>query len=294
MKKHPLDSADDIEKISRNLLLSAKAWGKRPTPVDDIVRFANLQIEMGVDLSTIEPGFFSKNFQFAKQAVKKVVGIIDRREKRIYLDHTQNPSRKNFVKLHEVGHDACSWQSALGYMDDDKTLAHDANDIFEREASFFASCTLFQHEQFDEQVAKLPLSINSAILLGQMFGGSNHATIRRYVEKSKKRCALLVLLKPEVNGAYHVGVRDYFQSFSFTEAFGEITWPGDKCGLEYVFVQEIMRKRRLHENGQIALAIGSGEMVTFTYHFFNSGWNTFILLLPVGETNKSRIVILPK
>ena len=294
MKKSPLDSAEDIEKISRNLLLSAKAWGKRPTPVDDIVRFANLQIEMGVDLSTIEPGFFSRNFQFAKQAVKKVVGIIDRREKIIYLDHTQNPSRKNFVKLHEVGHDACSWQSALGYMDDDKTLAHDADDIFEREASFFASCTLFQHEQFDEQVATLPLSINSAMMLGQMFGGSNHAAIRRYVEKSKKRCALLVLHKPEVNGDYHVGVRDYFQSPSFTEVFGEIAWPGDKCGLEFIFVQEIKRKRRLHENGQIALRIESGEMVTFTYHFFNSGWNTFILLLPVGEMNKSRIVILPK
>src|SRR6266566_1774093 len=187
MKKPPLDSADDIENISRNVLLAAKAWGKLPTPVDDIVRFANLQIEMGVDLSKIEPGFFSKNFQFAKEGMRKVLGIIDRRQKTIYLDHTQNPSRKNFVKLHEVGHDACSWQSALGYMDDDKTLDPEADEIFEREASFFASCTLFQLERFDEEIVKLPLSIKSAKILGQMFGGSNHAAIRRYVEKSTKR-----------------------------------------------------------------------------------------------------------
>jgi hypothetical protein len=294
MKHPPLDSAVEIEKISRNLLLAAKAWGKHPTPVDEIVRFADLQIEMGINLSEIEPGYISKNFQFAKQAIKKVIGIIDRREKTIYLDHNQSPPRKNFVKLHEVGHDACSWQSALGYLDNDKTLAQDADDIFEREASFFASCTLFQHELFDEQVAKLPLSINSAMFLGQTFGGSNHAAIRRYVEKSKNRCALLVLTKPELNGEYHVGVRDYFQSAAFTEAFGEITWPGDKCGLEFVFVQEIKRKRKLHVDGQIALAIGSGEVITFEYHFFNSSWNTFILLLPIGEMNKSRIVILPK
>ncbi len=294
MKQPPPDSAEDIHKISRNLLLAAKAWGKRPTPVEDIVKFANLQIEKGIDLSTIEPGFLSKNFQFAKQAVKKVLGIIDRRHKTIYLDHTQRPSRKNFVALHEVGHEACTWQSELGYMDDDKTLDPDADDIFEREASYFASCTLFQHEQFDEEIAKLPLSINSAMVLGDMFGGSNHAAIRRYVEKSTKRCALLVLNKPEVNGEYHVRIRNYFQSIPFTAEFGEIVWPSDKCGLEYIFVQEIKRKRRLHENGQIALVVGYGKTVTFTYHFFNSGYNTFVMLLPIGERNNSRIVILPK
>lgn len=294
MNKPPLESAPDIEKIARNLLLAAKAWGKLPTPVDEIVRFADLQVELGVDLSKLEPGFFSKNFQFAKQAVTKVVGLIDRRQKTIYLDHTQIPSRKNFVKLHEVGHDACTWQSELGYLDDDKTLDPEADEIFEREASFFASCTLFQLERFDEEVAKLPLSIKSAQVLGQMFGGSNHAAIRRYVERSKKRIALLVLHKPEINGEYRVKIRDYFQSVSFSLDFGQIMWPDGKCGLEYIFVQEIKRGRRLHENGQIALIIDSGETVTFTYHFFNSGHNTFIMLLPAGEAIKSRVLILPK
>jgi IrrE N-terminal-like domain len=294
MKRPAIESAGEIEKISRNLLLAAKVWGKRPTPVDELVQFADLQIEMGVNLGEVEPGFISKNFQFLKQAMDKVLGIIDRRQKTIYLDHNQIPSRKNFVKLHEVGHDACYWQRQIGYSDDDKTLAHDAEEIFEREASFFASCTLFQHEIFDAEVAKLPLSISSAMHLGKMFGGSNHAAIRRYVEKSNKRCALLVLKKPEVNGAYHVGVRDYFQSTAFSKAFGEMTWPEEKCGLEFVFVQEIKRNQRFHEHGQIALQVASGEMVTFTYHFFNSSYNTFILLLPVGEINKSRITILPK
>jgi Zn-dependent peptidase ImmA (M78 family) len=293
MKKPPLDSATDIEKISRNILLAAKVWGKLPTPVDDIVKFTNLQIEMGIDLSKIEPGFFSKNFQFAKEALRKVVGMIDRREKKIYLDHTQNPSRKNFVKLHEVGHDVCSWQTALGYLDDDKTLDPEAEDIFEREASFFASCTLFQHERFDEEMLKLPLGVKSAKVLGQKFGGSNHAAIRRYVERSPKRCALLVLHKPEVNGEYHARIRNYFQSTSFTESFGDLSWP-NKCGLDYVFVQELKRGRRLHEDGQIALSVSGGEMVTFSYHFFNSGHNTFVILLPVGEKIPSRVVILPK
>src|ERR1700679_2010187 len=118
MKQPALDSADEIARISRNILLAAKVWSIRPTPVDAIVRFTDLQIEIGVDLSEVEPGFLSKNFQFAKQALGKVVGIIDRRQKTIYLDHQQSAPRKNFVKLHEVGHDACSWQAALWHMDD--------------------------------------------------------------------------------------------------------------------------------------------------------------------------------
>jgi Zn-dependent peptidase ImmA (M78 family) len=293
-EKPPLESAAEIEQISRNILLAANAWGKLPTPVEEIVHFADLQIEKGVDLSRIEPGFISKNFQFAKDAARKLLGVIDRRQKTIYLDHTQIPCRKNFVTLHEVGHDACSWQKALGYLDDEKTLDPSADEIFEREASFFASSTLFQLERFDEEVEKLPLSIKSAQVLGKMFGGSNHAAVRRYVERSKKRCALLVLHKPDTNGEYQVKIRNYFQSHSFTAEFGELSWPEGKCGLNYIFVHEVKRGRRLHEDGQIALVVGSGETVTFSYHFFNSGHNTFIILFPVGEKNSSRVRILPK
>jgi Zn-dependent peptidase ImmA (M78 family) len=295
MKKPALESAGEIEKITRNLLLASKAWDKLPTPVDTIAQYAELQIEMGMDLSKVEPGFFTKNFHFAKKALSKIVGLVDFRQKKIYLDHTQSPSRKNFVKLHEVGHEALSWQSSMkGFMDDDETLDPLVDELFEREASYFASSSLFQLERFEDEAAKLPLSIKSAQLLGQKFGGSCHAAIRRYVERSPKRCALLVLNKPEVNGEYTVGIRDYFQSPAFTASFGEVAWVNEKCGLDWVFVQEIKRGRKLHEDGRVALITGSGESVTFNYHFFNSTHNTFILLLPVGEKIKSRVVILQK
>jgi Zn-dependent peptidase ImmA (M78 family) len=294
-KKPPLDSAGEIERITRNILLASKAWDKFPTPVDTIAQFAQLQIEMGVDLATVEPGFLTKNFQFAKRALSKVVGLVDFRQKKIYLDHTLSVTRKNFVKLHEVGHEALSWQSAMkGFMDDDQTLDPLVDELFEREASSFASASLFQLERFEDELAKLPLSIKSAQVLGQKFGGSCHAAIRRYVERSPKRCALLVLNKPQANGTYTVGIRDYFQSPAFTVDFGEIIWASETCGLEWKFVQEIKRGRKLHEDGQVALVTGSGETVTFNYHFFNSTHNTFILFLPAGEQIKSRVTILQR
>jgi hypothetical protein len=295
MNTAPLESTEDIDKIARNLLLASKTWGILPTPVDKIAEFAELQIANGIDLSTVDPGFFTKNFHFLSRALSKVIGIVDFRQKTIYLDHTQLPCRKNFIKLHEVGHKACSWQSDLkGFMDDDKTLDPSAEEQFEREASYFASGALFQLDRFDDEVAKLPLSIKSAQVLANKFGGSNHAAIRRYVERSKKRCALLVLHKPDQRDDYSAAIRDYFQSPAFTADFGEISWVNGKCGLEWIFVQEIKRGRRLHEDGKVALITGIGDSVTFTYHFFNSTFNTFVLFLPLGERIISRTTIIAR
>ncbi|SRR6266498_326694 len=54
------DSAEEIEKIARTLLLKAKAFGVFPTPVDRIIREAKLSLAKGVDLSKAEAGFFVK------------------------------------------------------------------------------------------------------------------------------------------------------------------------------------------------------------------------------------------
>jgi hypothetical protein len=218
--------------------------------------------------------------------------MIDIREKTIYLDHSQKPKRKNFIKLHEIGHGVLPWQRDLfGCQDDEDTIVPEVKDLFERQASYFASASLFQLERFDEEAAKLPLSIPSARALGQKFGGSVQATLRRYVERSSKRCALLVFHKPVKNGSVYARVRNYFESPSFAEAFGGLTWP-DECGLEYEFVKDMQRNRRDHQEGQIAVTTGALELLTLHYHFFDSTFNIFVLLLPPGETNASRVKIV--
>jgi Zn-dependent peptidase ImmA (M78 family) len=294
MNASPLASASDIEKIAKNILLGSKSWGEFPTPIQKITTYVGLQLEKGVNLSNLDPGFFSKNLQYAQRAVAKVLGLIDIRKRVIYLDQSQIPTRKNFIQLHEVGHDACSWQSKLiDYLDDERTLDPDTAELFEREASFFASSGLFQCEIFESELEKLPLSLNSARVLAKQFGGSCHASLRRYVERSPKRCALLVLHKPEVNGEFHAKIRNYFQSPAFTASFGNISWSDGKCGMDWIFIKEIKRKRKLHADGQVALMTSSGESITFEYHFFNNSHNTFIFLLPPGEKIKSRITIVP-
>ena len=45
MTPEPLASAEEIERIARNILLESGAWGKFPTPVDKIVDFVELSLE---------------------------------------------------------------------------------------------------------------------------------------------------------------------------------------------------------------------------------------------------------
>ena len=198
----------------------------------------NLTVSSNVDISQIHEGYKSKYPDVLLRALGKVRGLLVRKEKKVYLDLNQLDSRKNFVKLHEVGHDVLPWQQKCFDVldDDDESLNFDTHEEFEAEANFFASVTLFQHDRFTSAINKYPLDIDTPIQLSTLFGASIHATLRRYVEYSNNRCALLVLEKPSRCGAL---LRNKFQSLSFTNTFGEMGIPNP----EQLFVaQELINK----------------------------------------------------
>ena len=145
----------------------------------------------------------------------------------------------------------------------------------------------------DRKEVPAKVAINEAIELAKTFGGSRHASLRRYVTKSKKRCALLVFEKPMMNGEFSAEVRNYFQSPSFTTEFGLLQWPS-KCGLDFQFIKEAKFGAKFHEKGQITLAVANGEFVAFSYHYFNNTYNIFVLLMPPGEKIRSRTTIVAR
>src|SRR5687768_7724046 len=156
-----LETAQEIDKIARVLLKDSKAWGKFPTPVDDIVKYAQLTVEKGIDLSKAQLGFFDR-FASVPRLARKVLGMLDYRQKIIYLDHSQKPQKKRFIKLHEVVHEVCPWQRDIrAFLDDESTLDLETEEIFEAEANYGASSLFFQLEIFDEHAEKLPLTIKS-------------------------------------------------------------------------------------------------------------------------------------
>ena len=289
MRPDPLDSIADIEAAAKLLLRESKARGVFPTPVDKIVKTAELQIDQGIDLSRAKQGFFAKKFEGIGRVSRKVLGVLDFRSKTIYLDLQQRDSRQRFVKLHEVGHDVLPWQGDAYRWDDENTIAPSVKNIFEREASTFASSVLFQLERFDEEAGKLPLAIKSSLALAKKFGASCQATIRRYVQHSRKRCMVLVLEAPDTN--MNAKIRNCFESKAFAKEFGSLPWP-KQCGPSLPFVRDMLNNRKYHERGSLLCKSMTGDEIALSYHYFNNTYNGFVLLFPPGEFIRTRTKIV--
>jgi len=291
MDSNALNSQKKIQDIAFDILKQSKSLGVFPTPVDKIIQYTELRVNEKKYLERIPKNYFTKSKEVLKRALRKVNGILDRREKTIYIDLNQIPARKKFIKLHEVGHEVLPWQKEMFEIleDDEISISSETHDEFEIEASYFASEALFQGEYFEEMIKPLPLEIGSPIALSKKFGASIHATMRRYVEVSYKRCALLVL-KTLSTTNMNCQTRNYFQSSSFKNSFGRISW-SDTLDVRWPFVQDYLSNRKHHKDGSFQISLNGNSKSVFEYHFFNNTYNAFVFIFPIGEFQKSRTKI---
>lgn len=113
----------------------------------------NLTVSSNVDISQIHEGYKSKYPDVLLRALGKVRGLLVRKEKKVYLDLNQLDSRKNFVKLHEVGHDVLPWQQKCFDVldDDDESLNFDTHEEFEAEANFSLQLPCFSMIDLHQQ-----------------------------------------------------------------------------------------------------------------------------------------------
>ena len=283
----------DIEKISYEILKGSKSFDVFPTPINQIISYTELIVSKEIDVSKIHSEYFSKATDALRRALSKVRGVLDRRERTINLDLSQKKPKLGFIQLHEVGHDVLPWQNKIHDIldDDDDSLNPETHEDFEAEASFFASATLFQNDRFLSELDKLSLEIESPMYLAKLFGASVHASLRRYVEYSKNKCALVVLENISINGSpVKCRLRDKFQSEKFSKTFGDLNFPIE-LGYTWPFVQDYYHNRRVKKNGAITLLTKNGN-VDFTYHFFNNSYNAFVFLFPHGEKKSSRTKII--
>ena len=283
----PLQTEADVLRVARNLLHESRARRVFPTPVDAIVRTAELAIDRGVDLSKADPSFFSRHLPTLQSALRKVVGIFDHRKKVIYLDLAQHGSRQRFITLHETGHGALPWQRDL-YVDDDESLDPEVKVEFEREASVFASEVLFQQEVFEDEASALELTFRSPLALSKKFGASVQSTARRYVERSPKRCAALVLNMKAV-GEDGIRTRNFFASDSFRRDFGELRWPS-VIPSDHAFSREALNYKKIVFARTISLPTAAGE-TSFLYDLFSNSFYAFAFMRPHGERIRSNTEI---
>ncbi len=118
-----LESAGEINSRVDRLLRAADAYGRFPTPVDDILEKANLTEadDYVLDESLIQkaPAYLRSLLRSARQ---KIQGLVDRRARVIHISPAiENEGKRRFVKLHEAIHHILPHQQDLLYADSHET-----------------------------------------------------------------------------------------------------------------------------------------------------------------------------
>jgi len=277
------DSLKEVSRYAKLMLEQAGVGDRLPTPIDDVVSVSKLMVSQDIILSEKHSSFFTRQYKLLASALKKAVGLVDLRQRVIYLDTTVVPQRQGFVKLHEVGHETLPWQrQTYLYLDDDDTLDPEVKELYEREANFFAAEMMFQLDRFEKDARDMPLALKSPMALAQQYGASKHAAIRRFVERSSHPCAVLVfeLAKPDAAPEdKRLRLKRAVQSRKFTVRFGDAAWP-EYPPLAIPFVWPILRGCRLLQDGQMPLADATGKFVECGFHVFNSSYNVFVFIFP--------------
>jgi hypothetical protein len=223
-----------VESRAKMLLQRADAWGVVPVPIDDLLSAANLKVAPTsiFDPRAIAAYAIAKGKQAAnlvKQAIGKVLGILDAHEEVIHIDDTVLESRQRFLKLHETGHFELPHQRKIFrfFEDSQEELDPSIADKFEREANNFARFAIFNGNAYAERAADLPLSFSSAKKMQRGFKVSLYAGLREYARTHRHVCIAMAIEKPAVcpiNGL-SAEIRRIETSLSFEQQFGRPQLP---------------------------------------------------------------------
>ncbi len=283
----PPNVHERVRKEAEKALRDAGALGVFPTPVADILAAAKL-VEADEDLA--EEGLLVRLRRRAsgalKKAVSKVIGLFHASTRLIFIDRSLAPSKQTFVKLHETGHGLLPWQREMYAVVEDCQLSLDPGvaDQFDREANVFASEVLFQLGGFISEARDLEFGIRAPLKLSKKYGASAYASIREYVRKNPRPCAVLVLDPPQLieGDGFVADLRRVEISQSFGAACGRIDWqkrftPDDPLGAMVPVARRMTRKR------QLLLVDVDGRRHECLAEGFTQGFQVFILVLLTGE-----------
>lgn len=288
-----------IRKEVERALCEAAVLGVLPTPVDQVMRVARVR---EVEEDVLNPGFVAKLMgkaekagQTIKRAVSKIIGLFHASEGLVFIDQTLILVRKRFVRLHEAAHGFLPWQRPMYAVVEDCEMALDPDtaDLFDREANVFASEVLFQLDTFRDQAEQEPFGIWTPVRLAPKFNASLYASIRQYVSKNQRACAVLILNMPEITAGvgFRATLRRTEKSASFTKVFGHHVWkesftPDDDIGALVPIGQRKSSRKR-----QLGLNDANGVLHDCIAEAFTNTRQVFVLIHAVKTLTATRIFL---
>lgn len=278
----PQEDRDEVARLARLALMNADALGVFPTPVDDIMAAAKIEIvPLHVDEGRI--AWLRRRAEAAGQALlsalSKIWGVLDPHARIAYIDPETPREKLPFLKLHEGGHALLPWQSVFGHIEDcQKTLDPEIKDEFERQANVFASDALFQIDGLACDARDLPFGMKAVLGLAKRYGASIYSTARRYAATHERACALVVLEPFQIHPDFGViaMVRRVAMSRSFTERFAGFVWPewfGAREGLGRLVPTKSMTRAR-----EFSMVDANGTRFEFVGEAFRTSRHVFVLI----------------
>ncbi len=276
-----------VSAAARNLLDRGSAWGILPTPVPDLMAAANLRV---APINAFDENAMLRYLRQAgdlagrllRRAVDKVLGVLDVHAATVHIDETVSKEKQTFLKFHETAHFELPHQKSLfrWIQDCNRNLSPEISELFEREANTFARIVLFQDDAFGKMTVDEQFSIKVPMKVGKKFGASVYASIREYVRRHHKVCAVIALEPTETMEPVGLiaRVRRMERSASFTEQFGELLLPdfltyGDRL-MDFV----PLGSRRMTSPDTLVLSDRNGLNWEFVGEGFKTPHNTFILI----------------
>lgn len=291
--------ASDRAKVEQRARLSldrASAWGRFPTPVDDILSAAKLKVApKGLfDLQNFVAYAREKAagvMQTLKSALSKVLGIYDADEQIIHVDESVRPAKQTFLKLHEVGHHELPTHRKIFrlFEDCEQTLDPKIADQFEREANNFARYVLFQGTAYKDQAADMALGLRTPLNLAKRFGASAYASAREYVRTHHRACLLFVLdpLEKQAGGA-SAAVRRIEVSASFDQTFGP---PSDvRVGTDHALGKLLPIGRKMTKPSKLRYRDKNGVEHECLGEAFDTGFNVLLLIFEVKTLTSTSVI----
>lgn len=269
-----LDCASDITLHVDALLKRADAYGRLPTPVDDIVVAAGLTEAPDFVLDPAALALLPKHLRTAmRRASRKLQGALDRRERVVHVtDLVAHDVKRRFVKLHEVTHDLLPHQQQLLYADDQETLSPTTRALFEREANQGAAELLFQRTGFTCDARGLAVGTAAVVYLAERYGSSLHAAFRRYAENHHQP-VLVMRLHPIRNSDGSYTRYEQPCSAAWSRRFGGPRYARQLQPAQHPFLAAID-----NPVDQVTIDDVNGEPVRVSVQAFDNTYSQFLLL----------------
>lgn len=292
-------SPQQYEKIrceAKRALDQANAIGQFPTPVSNIMTAADIH---EVEEDVLSESFVAKLRKEVdgtlRRALDKVIGLIDIRTRFVFIDRSLHVVKQTFIKLHETAHGFLSWQRDMyAVVEDSKNnLDPYVADMFDREANVFATEVLFQIDGFMEEANDHDFDIFVPVRISKKYGASIYSSIRQYVSKNHRACAVIVLDPPELTEliGFRANLRRTISSPSFIEAFGELQLPESFTPEDSIGAMVPINGRRASGKREITLVDRNGVEHECIAEAFTQTWQVFVLILSTKALTSTTILL---